>query len=55
MVGAMRWTVLLIVTTPIAKSLSVSFAEEPEDREVYALMESEGAVTATVTPPKGSQ
>lgn len=50
------WSVVLIVTgcaatrTP-AKALRIRFTDEPEDRELEALMERHGAESAIITPP----
>jgi hypothetical protein len=49
--SARSWTVVLIVRTPVAKSISIRFPAEPEDREVFRLMHEEGAVSAQVIPP----
>lgn len=47
-----RWTVGLIILAPRARTLTVSFREQPEDREVEALMAEHGAVIASVRPPE---
>jgi hypothetical protein len=48
----MMWTVGLTIPAPIAKSLTMWFAHEPEDRDIEDLMHREGAVSAHVIPPE---
>lgn len=46
------WTVGLTITSPVAKSLTFTFRDEPTDGQLDDLIYREGAISAVVTPPR---
>ena len=45
------WEVVLIVTAPVAKSITFRFREEPTSNELDDLLHREGAANCAVYPP----